>query len=238
MAFKVSVIIPVYNAERYVEEAVRSALAQEETGEVILIEDASPDNALAVCERLAESDERVRLYRHPDGQHLGAGPSRNLGIEKATCDYIAFLDADDFYAPDCFKKAKELLSAHPEADGVYGSQGVHFDSPEAKERYQHIARFQPSHTRQEVVHPKDVFNEIGAKVRIHVNTLVLRKQAFAKAGVFNQYRLSQDTHFFYRLALTCTLLSGSIDQPVAIRRVHLENRVHELDTQKMEDCFR
>src|SRR5210317_669111 len=93
----ISVVIPVFNAERYVESAVESALRQSETAEVILVEDNSPDNALEICQRLEAQDPRVRLFRHGDGKNHGAGESRNLGIRNARCDYIAFLDADDYY---------------------------------------------------------------------------------------------------------------------------------------------
>lgn len=63
---KISVIIPVYNAEKYIEKAVESALQFDEVFEVLLIEDQSPDNALAVCKRLADQYERIKLFQHPD----------------------------------------------------------------------------------------------------------------------------------------------------------------------------
>ena len=63
--FKVSVIIPVYNAEKYIRKAVESALMQQETGEVILVEDKSLDNAFIICKQLVdENPDRVRLFRH------------------------------------------------------------------------------------------------------------------------------------------------------------------------------
>ena len=93
----VSVVIPVYQAAAFVEQAVESALAQPETGEVLLVEDGSGDGSLAECERLAAGDGRVRLLRHPNGENRGAGASRNLGIEQSTCPLVAFLDADDYY---------------------------------------------------------------------------------------------------------------------------------------------
>src|SRR5687767_10956534 len=106
---KISVIIPVYNAEKYVTQAVESALQFEEVYEVILIEDKSPDNALEVCRQLAEKNDRVKLFQHPDKGNHGAGPTRNLGLENATGDFIAFLDADDYYLPNRFDAEKELF---------------------------------------------------------------------------------------------------------------------------------
>src|SRR5690606_16621737 len=93
----ISVIIHVYNAEKYLEKAVKSALKFDVVTEVILVEDRSPDNAYQICKDLASSNDRVKLYTHPNNENRGAGASRNLGLEKAIGNYIAFLDADDFY---------------------------------------------------------------------------------------------------------------------------------------------
>ena len=129
----VSVIVHVYNSEAYVRKAVESALAQPETGEAILIEDASFDNSLQVCRELARVNEKVRLLRHSDGKNHGPGASRNLGIRNASFDYIAFLDADDYFLPDWFSVAKQLFEADPRVEGVYEAVGVHFEN-EAAER--------------------------------------------------------------------------------------------------------
>ena len=83
--FEVSVVIPVYNAAAFVTQAVESALAQPEVREVVLVEDCSPDDSLAVCRQLAEKYPQVNLFQHPGGVNRGAGPSRNLGITKSTC---------------------------------------------------------------------------------------------------------------------------------------------------------
>ena len=107
-SFVVSVVIPVYNAERYVARALASALAQPEVGEVILVEDDSPDRALEVCRSLAnEHAGKVRLLRHPDGRNHGAGPSRNLGIRAARHPFMTALDADDHYLPGRFRRDAE-----------------------------------------------------------------------------------------------------------------------------------
>ncbi len=116
---RISVIIPVYNAEKFVSQAVESALQFDEVFEILLIEDKSPDNALQVCQQLAEKYERVKLYQHPDKENHGAGPSRNLGIEKASGDFIAFLDADDYFLPNRFDSERELFK-DSKVEGVYG----------------------------------------------------------------------------------------------------------------------
>ena len=126
--FRVSVITPVYNAAEFVTRAVESALAQPETGEVLLIEDNSPDDSLRVCQELAEKYEKVRLLRHADGGNHGAGASRNLGMQNARFDYIGFVDADNFYLPNRFAKTKEVFAKHPDCEGVYEAIGIHVEN--------------------------------------------------------------------------------------------------------------
>ena len=112
--FQVSVLIPVFNASKYVEKAVKSALKQPETAEVILVEDGSNDNSAEVCRRIASENEFVKFYQHPDQKNHGAGPTRNYAIELANYPYISFLDADDFYLNNRFKKTKNVFKNHLE----------------------------------------------------------------------------------------------------------------------------
>src|SRR5688500_3110857 len=123
--FKVSVIIPVYNAEKYQRTAVESAVAIEEVGEVLLIEDKSPDNAFELCLQLEKEHEKVTVYTHPNRANRGPAASRNLGISKSLFDYIAFLDADDWYLPNRFVKSKEIFSKNKEVEGVYEATGFY-----------------------------------------------------------------------------------------------------------------
>jgi len=130
------VIIPVYNAAAYLTQAVESALAQPETAEVLLIEDGSPDNALDVCEELAGKYDKVRLLRHPNGENRGAGASRNLGMRNAKFDFIAFLDADDYYLPGRFAAASKIFRLDPACEGVYEAVAMQVESADGMERWQ------------------------------------------------------------------------------------------------------
>ena len=90
---RVSVIIPVYNAEKYVEECVRSVREQTLSDmEIFLIDDGSTDGSPEILASLAAEDGRIRLFRRENG---GAGLARNVGLENARGEYIAFVDADD-----------------------------------------------------------------------------------------------------------------------------------------------
>ncbi|SIR10448.1 glycosyltransferase family 2 protein [Pontibacter lucknowensis] len=218
MEFIVSVIIPVYNAEKYVQKAVESAVTLSEVGEVILIEDHSPDNALQVCQDLANKHANVRLYRHPNGENKGAAASRNLGIQKAKYDYIAFLDADDFYLPNRFKADKEIFR-DLSIDGVYSAAlNVRIDDP----HFKHV------HTIKRKIRPDKLLHYLirGTYGHFCTNGITLKKSLLLKTGGFNEtLRLHQDTELWVRCASKGTLVAGSINEPTSIIVSHGQNRV-------------
>lgn len=234
---KISVITPVYNAERFITQAVESALQFDEVYEVILIEDESPDNALEICKNLSEKYQRVKLYQHPDKKNHGAGASRNLGIEKATGDFIAFLDADDYYMPNRFDAEKKLFENH-EVEAVYGAIGVEYYSEKAKEQYYHIYQNKLD-TVYKKENPKDVcpgqMNLRGSFGLIHLDTLTIRRSSLSKAEkMFDiSLRLHQDTEFTTRLSFYLDFYTGINDEAIAIRGVHENNRITKVETKKI-----
>lgn len=93
---KVSVIVPVYNAEKYLREAIESVLNQTYTNfELLLINDRSTDNSKKICEEYAQKDNRIAVFENSTENH-GPGPTRNIGLDNATGEFIYFMDADDW----------------------------------------------------------------------------------------------------------------------------------------------
>lgn len=91
---KVSIVIPVYNIEKYLGECVESLLRQTyQNLEIILVDDESKDSSPEICDRYAAQDSRIRVIHKPNG---GAASARNAGIDIATGDYLCFVDGDDF----------------------------------------------------------------------------------------------------------------------------------------------
>ena len=225
MNYKVSIIIPVYNAEKYLREAVESIVYQKEVGEVILIEDKSPDNALALCQKLEKELEKVILYQHIDKENHGAGASRNLGIQNAKFEYIAFLDADDYCLPNRFAKTFDTFKRFPNTDGVYEAIGTFFQSNELKQIYKggNLTTVKVSN-----IEPKDLFykmSPIGGYGAFHTDGITLKKKVLLDIGGFNtELEVSQDTNLWVKLAIKNTLRSGEVKKPVAMRRVHEYNR--------------
>lgn len=112
---KVSVIIPVYNGEKTIRETVESVLNQTLSDfELIIIDDGSTDSTLDVLSTIKDSRLKVVSY-----SNAGVSASRNRGIELASGEYIAFLDADDFWTPDKLEFQVKALAANPQASVVY-----------------------------------------------------------------------------------------------------------------------
>jgi glycosyltransferase involved in cell wall biosynthesis len=225
--FKVSVIIPVYNAEKYLKKAIESALSQNETGEVVVVEDKSPDNSLKIAKQMSSNDSRISVYQHLDKQNHGAGASRNLGIIKAKFDYISFLDADDYYLPNRFKMDKHLFDKDEYIDGVYNALGTDY--------YEEVGNAMIPQkfitTIRKEVDPEDLFFELVNTKNgwIHSNAITVKKHVFEKAGVFDHtLEIGEDSDLWIRVSATCKLVGGEIHEPVAMRGVHLQNRINDV----------
>lgn len=103
---KVSVIIPVYQVENYLERAVDSVLAQTlEEKEIILVDDGSPDGSPEICDRYARQYPEMIRVIHKENQ--GLGMARNTGADAARGKYLAFLDSDDTVEPEMYEEMYE-----------------------------------------------------------------------------------------------------------------------------------
>lgn len=104
-----SVVVPFYNVEAYLEECLRSLQDQTLTDlEVILVDDGSPDNSVDIARRFVEEDPRFTLVRQ---ENRGLGPARNTGVERARGKYLAFVDSDDVVAPRAYALMVDSLEA-------------------------------------------------------------------------------------------------------------------------------
>ena len=104
----VSIVMPSYNCETFLEQAVRSVLAQtEQNWELLILDDASEDGTRAVAERLAGEDERIRLICNE--QNMGVARTRNRGFELCRGEFTALLDSDDVWHPEKLERQLALL---------------------------------------------------------------------------------------------------------------------------------
>ena len=108
---ELSIIVPIYKVEKYLDECIQSILGQTFTDlELILVDDGSPDACPQMCDAAAEQDSRVRVIHQKNG---GLSAARNTGIEAARGNWLGFVDSDDFVAPDFYEK---LYNAAVNAD--------------------------------------------------------------------------------------------------------------------------
>ncbi len=111
--YKISVIVPVYNVEKYLDHCIDSIIKQTyENLEIILVDDGSPDNCPHMCDEWAKQDSRIKVIHK---KNEGVSSARNAGIDAANGDFIGFVDGDDVIAPDFYKTLVMQAEEH-EAD--------------------------------------------------------------------------------------------------------------------------
>lgn len=108
---KISVIVPVYNAEKYLQCCVDSILAQTFTDfELLLIDDGSRDRSGEICDEYARKDVRVKVFHKENG---GASAARNLGLDHANGYYVAFVDSDDYLSAEYLHSFYNIIYVKP-----------------------------------------------------------------------------------------------------------------------------
>ena len=113
---KVSIIVPVYNVEQYIDRCMQSLLNQTLRDiEIILVDDGSPDQCPLICDKYAQQDNRVNVVHK---QNSGLGYARNSGLEVASSEYIAFLDSDDYVDINMYKILFDEITSQ-KADAVF-----------------------------------------------------------------------------------------------------------------------
>lgn len=229
-AIDVSVVIPAYNAEEYLEKAVRSAVMIDVVKELVIVDDGSTDRTWEICCSLKKKYDNVKIHRHPNNDNRGPSATRNLGIAMANHEFIAFLDADDYYLPNRFDAEKSLFAENPRTDGVYGAVQASFLTAKGKKRFER-SKMPPLTTIKGGPDPAELLYVLlgdhpTCAGHIHLDALTVRSRIFERCGLFDEdLELGQDTDIIIRMAATGYLVAGSINEPVAMRGVHDRNRV-------------
>lgn len=223
---KVSVIIPVYNAAEFVENAVLSAINQPEVCEVIMVEDGSTDSSFSICQALSKKYHQVKLFYHHKNINKGPSISRNLGIKNASFDYIAFLDSDDWYLPDRFKMDQQIFENYPSVNVVYNKSQIKNGG-----KYVDFGYFLDVNIEYKTKGYSNVYEFIlGYDISlVDMNSFTVRKSLFLSIKLFDE-RLSihEDTELLFRIFKNNNIMPGQIKHPVSIARRHINNRITKL----------
>ncbi|MBR3396443.1 MAG: glycosyltransferase family 2 protein [Lachnospiraceae bacterium] len=196
---KVSVLIPVFNGEKYLAEAIESVLNQTfKEFELIIVDDGSTDDSGII----AESYPSVQYIRK---QHSGVSDSRNAAVKNAAGEWIVFLDADDVLEPDALEKEMAFISSHPECDILFCKCRNFTELPDEQLT-----------ERQKVL--------LSAKMDNIIPGACIRKELFEKYGAFDtKYHYGEDTEWVTRLKLQGVDFSNCLDEDLYLRRIHNEN---------------
>lgn len=129
---KFSVIVPVFNVEKYLEECISSILNQDYNDmEVLCINDCSTDNSLKILQSF--NDNRIKIFNTSENQ--GVSFARNMAMDMAKGDYIFFIDSDDIVSQNTFKILDEAVSSHPEAESFCFNYNVMIEKDNRMEHY-------------------------------------------------------------------------------------------------------
>jgi len=195
------VIIPVFNAEKYLVEAIKSVITQGvDNIEILIIDDASTDQSMEVATSFFS-----KVCVHKLKVNSGPGIARNLGIKKARGEWVAFLDADDLWIKGKLKDQLNYLTNHPETDMVFGNV-EQFVSPELPDKHKIRLR-----------------DELKIMPGYVAGTMLIRKETFLSAGWFDgKLELGEFIDWFSR-AKDIGLKYHVLDDVVLKRRIHANN---------------
>jgi glycosyltransferase involved in cell wall biosynthesis len=219
----VSVIIPLYNHEAYIDEAVRSVLRQSfQDLELVIVNDGSTDGSEAVVKRI--DDRRIRYYLQ---ENLGAHEALNRGISLARAAYIAVLNSDDIYDPRRIEEALNVLERDREVSAVFtyieliNAQG---DSLGVKRGAEDNWSGQSVETSFREEH--DTVLDLLAGNFLHTTSnLICRREVFAQIGLFANLRYTHDYEFYLRLCARRRV--AMIQAPLLKYRFHESNTLTE-----------
>ncbi len=186
-----SVVIPVYKVEDYLERCVNSVLNQDfKDFEIILVDDGSPDKCPEICDSLAEKDNRITVIHKQNG---GLSSARNAGIENAKGEYISFLDSDDAWAEGKLKELIEHVSENPSDMTVFYAADVLPDG----EKYVRKDRLPFGVFTKDEYYKKLIEN---GNLQESACTKLIRTEFLQKNKLtFQDKMISEDTEWMFRL---------------------------------------
>jgi len=196
----VSVIIPVFNGEKYLREAIESVLGQTYPSiEVIVVDDGSTDNSAGIAKSFAP---QVRYIYKNNG---GVSSALNRGIELSQGSFLAFLDADDLWKEDKLMRQMAVFDNNPDVDSVFG-QVKQFFSSELDEDQKKKVRI-----------PAEVMQGIFK------GSMLIKRDSFFRVGTFETRWKIGDFIDWYLRAMEKSLKSIMLNEILMLRRIHADN---------------
>ena len=184
----ISIIVPVYNVERYLEKCVNSIINQTYKNlEIILVDDGATDSSGNMCDELAKSDNRIKVY---DKENGGLSDARNYGVERVTGDYIGFVDSDDYIDSEMYEKLYEAIKKENVDVAECSLKVIYPGKIELFTDEKYYKVLGKTEYLEEYLTIKKVFGSVWTK---------LIKSDVAKKLVFPKGKLYEDTYYAYDL---------------------------------------
>lgn len=182
----ISVLMTAYNRENYIAEAIESVLASTLTDfELIIVDDGSTDNTVAICKQYAHTDSRISVYENE--KNLGDYSNRNMAASLAKGKYLKYVDSDDVIYPHGLTVFTEFMEAHPDVALAISSRHVQMDTP-----FPIVLKPEKS--------IRTHFFKVG-----YIDTgpigVMIRAEIFHKLGGFENIRMVGDTEMWMRIAM-------------------------------------
>ncbi len=211
----VSVIIPVYNGERYIEATIRSVIAQTEPSwEIIAVNDGSKDKSLGILIGLAAEEPRLHVLSVKNG---GVSRARNAGVAEARGKYLAFVDQDDLWAPEKLACQLAKFRENPEPGSVFTNESI-IDHTGTVVREKVLA-LSPEKNRGMV------FDRLVFECFMPVSSVMMTKELFDRVGGFDpQYGLAEDYDLFLKAVRIAPV--DYVDEPLLLYREHGGSGTH------------
>lgn len=223
----VSVILPVYNGERFLSRTLDSIFAQtEKNWEIIAINDGSTDNSLTILEKYSKKiPGRVQILSVTNG---GVSKARNIGVSAARGNYIAFLDQDDVWAPQKLQRQLEMFS-------INKNLRVSFSNVNVIDINGSIIR--ENAFRFDEKNRGNVFDHLLFDNFIPISSVMLEKNLFMEIGGFDpQFSLAEDYDFLLKVAQRVPV--DFIDEPLLLYREHGESSTFQKIDNITAESFR
>ena len=117
---RISIILTSYNYEEFISQSIESVIAQTICDwELIIIDDGSKDNSVNIIKSYCEKDSRIKLFQHENGVNKGLPDTVKLGIEKASGEWIAFLESDDSIVPEYLEEKFKIINNNPSVNFIF-----------------------------------------------------------------------------------------------------------------------
>jgi len=220
MSRKVSIIVNFHNSEKYLDNCIRSILAQDyQNFEIILWDNSSTDNSKKIVENF--NDERIKYFFNKEKSSLYK--ARNQAIKASNSDLIAFLDSDDWWEKD-YLSSRENIFNNTNYDYFYCNVNLYYEKNQKKKRYKNF-----------ILPNGKIYNFLAKDYFIIISGLIIRRKIIEQFGTFDEnFNIIGD--FDYVMKISKKLNAHSVSKPLVFYRYH-ENNFSKKNTKMFFDEF-